>query len=213
MIRKELDYISLRAQNIGRLALLARHAAGAGREEGYAECFYELTHEAERLAVHARRLPLWDPAGQKTGEQLRGRILRESADVCASYTPQGWFRLRLPVLLPKRERVNRAYIFGLVWPVLREFFSSGNHARFGKSVIAFVHLYDRRRPARAVRDHDNIECNILTDMITGFLLPDDSPRRLDLYCTARVADADATEVFLIPTGDFILWLETYGEDL
>ena len=37
---------------------------------------------------------------------------------------------------------------------------------------------------RAYRDHDNIEVNMVTDIITLYLLPDDAPRRCaHYYCT------------------------------
>jgi len=73
-------------------------------------------------------------------------------------------------------------------------------------VLAYRHVYCRERPERAYRDHDNIEVNMVTDIITLYLLPDDAPRRCaHYYCSAAGAE-DQTEVYVIPTSRFPTWL-------
>lgn len=74
------------------------------------------------------------------------------------------------------------------------------------AVLAYRHVYCRERPERAYRDHDNIEVNMVTDIITLYLLPDDAPRRCaHYYCSAAGAE-DQTEVYVIPTSRFPTWL-------
>ena len=41
--------------------------------------------------------------------------------------------------------------------------------------MIFRHVYDRNRPEREYRDHDNIELNTVVDAIAMFFLVDDTP--------------------------------------
>ena len=78
--------------------------------------------------------------------------------------------------------------------------------RYRDSVLIYRHVYSRDRPERQKRDHDNIEVNMVTDIITLYLLPDDAPRRCaHYYCSAAGAE-DQTEVYVIPTSRFPTWL-------
>ena len=41
--------------------------------------------------------------------------------------------------------------------------------------MIFRHTYDRNRPEREYRDHDNIELNTVVDAVVMFFLVDDAP--------------------------------------
>ena len=94
---------------------------------------------------------------------------------------------------------------GILYPALRRYFAGKPPALYQNCVLAYRHVYCRERPERAYRDHDNIEVNMVTDIITLYLLPDDAPRRCAHYCSAAGAE-DQTEVYVIPTSRFPTWL-------
>ena len=71
------------------------------------------------------------------------------------FTREGWFSLRMPMLLPKKERGSAAFVRMLLLPALRRFFQGKPPVRISPCVLVFRHVYTRDRPDRALRDHDN----------------------------------------------------------
>ena len=133
--------------------------------------------------------------------------IREAVPVELGFTEQGWFCLRMPMLLPRKEKSSRSYLRGFLYPALEEFTAELEPIRFPNCVMIFRHVYDHRRPEREYRDHDNIELNAVVDALAMFLLPDDSPMRcLHYYCSAA-GTVERTEVYLVPRVEFQAWLE------
>lgn len=174
------------------------------------EISLELERQTETLALLGRALPLEvsDPETPMRSE----KIPAEAMDIRIGYTPEGWFRLEIPALLPKKSKSgNVNYIRAPLLTSLSAYFREHPHERFHKSVIAYRHVYDRRTPERRRRDHDNVEVNFVTDAVALFMLPDDSPAWCShFYCSAE-GDANRTEVYLVPHTDFERWLRLYGD--
>ena len=91
------------------------------------------------------------------------------------YARRGWFVLKIPALLPKKGTGSPIYIQQYLYPALRRYFDGKPPALYRNCVLAYRHVYQRNRPERAYRDHDNIEVNMVTDIVTLYLLPDDGP--------------------------------------
>ena len=53
-------------------------------------------------------------------ERLRSAI-RETGPVELGFTEQGWVCLRMPMLLPRKEKSSRSYLRGFLYPALEEF--------------------------------------------------------------------------------------------
>ena len=81
------------------------------------------------------------------------------------FTREGWFSLRMPMLLPKKERGSAAFVRMLLLPALRRFFQGKPPVRISPCVLVFRHVYARDRPDRVLRDHDNIETNMAADCV------------------------------------------------
>lgn len=90
-------------------------------------------------------------------------------------TKKGWLKLQMPILLPRKEKSSRSYIRGFLYPALEQFAFSRVKIRYRNCVLIFRHVYDRNRPEREYRDHDNIELNTVVDAIAMFFLVDDTP--------------------------------------
>ena len=86
--------------------------------------------------------------------------------------------------------------------------------RYENAVLIFRHVYNRDRPERQKRDHDNIEVNTVADAVALFVLADDSPAFCSHYYCSAEGTADYTQVYVVPRGDFPQWLrvETLMED-
>lgn len=159
---------------------------------------------SERIALIARSLPVY------TGHPDAGKLVREGLmeeiPVELGFTREGWFCLRMPMLLPRKEKTSRNYIRGYLYPALERFVREKGWIRYPDCVLIFRHIYDRKRPERYYRDHDNIELNTVVDAVSMFLLVDDTPMRCRHYYCSAAATNEHTEVYIVPKDDFPQWL-------
>jgi hypothetical protein len=168
------------------------------------ECAFDFAHETEELALLARSLPIY--TGHPQAQSRMQNALASWVQIETHFTPEHWFRLCLPALLPRKERGSPEYVRGLIYPAMKRFFDEEPRFRFPECVIVFKHVYDHARPEREYRDHDNIELNAVVDVIAQFVLDGDMPLRcFHFYCSAAGA-ADRTEVTVVPQSDFVRFL-------
>ena len=160
---------------------------------------------SEGVTLRVRSLP-GHTGHPMAREHLRSAI-REAVPVELGFTEQGWFCLRMPMLLPRKEKSSRSYLRGFLYPALEEFTAGLEPIRYPNCVMIFRHVYDHRRPEREYRDHDNIELNAVVDALAMFLLPDDSPMRCRHYYCSAAGIIERTEVYLVPRGEYQAWLE------
>ncbi len=202
-IRKSLQKITRLADDT---ALMADRAVS---QTELNELSLELERHTEKLALLCRALPL-DVGSQIIREQAE-QIPVDAMDIMIGYTPEGWFRLEIPALLPKKSKSgNVNYIRAPLLRALSTFFSANPRGDFCKSVIAYRHIYDRATPERRWRDHDNIEVNFVSDAVALFMLPDDSPQWCSHFYCSAAGDVNRTEVYVVPQTDFERWLRRYG---
>jgi len=62
---------------------------------------------------------------------------------------------------------------------------------------------------KSVRDHDNIETKKVLDVITAYLLVDDTGLLCSNFYTTTVGDNEQTEVYIVSKNDFEKWLKIY----
>ncbi len=158
----------------------------------------------EKTVLLARVLPAY--TGHPDAAKLTEQIMENTIPVEMGFTGQGWFCLRLPALLPKKEGGSAAYIRDFLYPAMRRFFAGKLPVSYPDCVLIFRHVYDQDRPERAWRDHDNIEVNIVADVIALYLLPDDAPPRCAHYYCSAAGPQERTEVYVIPCEDLGAWI-------
>lgn len=181
-----------------------RVLAEAGDLAGAYESAFAFAGRAEQMTLLARALPAY--TGHPKAAERTETLLQETVPVELGFTRKGWFCLRIPALLPKKERGSPSYIRDFLYPAMRRFFAGKLPATYPDSVLIFRHIYDRRRPERVWRDHDNIEVNLVADVVALYLLPDDAPRRCAHYYCSAAGDQDRTEVYVVPCDDLTAWL-------
>lgn len=164
----------------------------------------------EKAVLLARVLPVF------TGRPLAMRQVEDMIEQCIpvemGYTEKGWFCLRIPMLLPKKGGGSSEYIRQSLYLAMQRFFVGKVPASYPDCVLIYRHIYNKARPERAWRDHDNIELNTVTDIIALYLMPDDAPRRCaHFYCSAA-GEEDRTEVYVVPRGQFADWLCALNHD-
>lgn len=124
--------------------------------------------------------------------------MTETIPVEIGFTAEGWFALRIPALLPKKISGSADYIRSFLYPAMRSFFHDKFPVRYRDCVLVYRHVYDRNRPERRWRDHDNIEVNMVSDIIALYVLPDDTPAVCSHYYCSAAASDDRTEVYVVP---------------
>ena len=89
---------------------------------------------------------------------------------------------------------------------MMNFFMNKRPVRIDDCVLIYRHVYDKARPERRKRDHDNIEINIVSDIVALFVMPDDGPSVCSHYYCSAEGSNERTEVYVIPKPDFPVWL-------
>ena len=159
---------------------------------------------AESIALKTRALPVH--TGHPQADEMIREVLTGTVPVEMGFTEEGWFCLRMPILLPRKEKSSRSYLRGFLYPALERFAYGKPRIRYRNCVLIFRHVYDRNRPEREYRDHDNIELNTVVDAIAMFFLVDDTPLECCHYYCSTAGDDERTEVYIVPRADFEGWL-------
>lgn len=165
----------------------------------------EVEEVVEKSVLLARALPAY--TGSPQAVRKVEEIIRRTVPVEIGFTPEGWFSVRLPFILPKKESGSTDYIRSYLYPALKEFFKGKQPVKYTDCVIIFRHVYDRQRPERQYRDHDNFEINFVTDAIALYVLPDDNPMVCTHYYCSASSTIERTEVYIVPKKDFKQWLD------
>ena len=177
-------------------------------ENGEIKIAYELALKAantsEKLTLLARTLPAY--TGCPTAKDDMELQTAENIPVDIGFTVEGWFSIRIPALLPKKSEGSATYIRSYLYPVMRHFFSYVQPVKYSNCVLIFRHIYDRNRPERQYRDHDNIEVNMVADVVALYVMQDDAPLKCCHYYCSSAGEEDRTEVYVVPKDEFPNWL-------
>lgn len=157
----------------------------------------------EKTTLLTRVLPAY--TGNPNAAGLVEEIIAETIPVEMGFTAEGWFCLRMPTLLPKKQSGSTEYIRGYLVEAMKKFFAGKPRIRYRDCVLVFRHVYDKTRPEKLRRDHDNIEVNKVADIVAMHVLPDDNPSVCSHYYCSASASEERTEVYVVPKHDFPLW--------
>ena len=164
---------------------------------------------SEKIVNNARIMPI--ASGIPKIKDTLSEIIIEENDVKIRYTDDEWFYIKLPSLLPKKEKGDASYIRATLNSAMEKFFRSNERKKFMEQCVFIVkHNYSIERSEREYRDHDNIELNVIMDLVALYVLVDDSPMKCKHYYCSAVDITDSTEVFIVPSKDFIKWLNIYS---
>lgn len=123
----------------------------------------------------------------------------------AGYTKEGWFFFSMPRLPSfKSNSYSVTYLRDTLYTVFEHLFSSHKLERylFENCVLIFRNVYSGNDSKKAIRDNDNYEYKAVTNLLTTYFIPDDSPKYCDTFLCSVYGDEDATEVFIVPRREF-----------
>lgn len=172
-------------------------------EEAYRSAL-KLEETTEELVLLTRSLPVY--TGHPDAERDVRSVIKKVVPIEIGFTKLGWFCVKLPLLLPKKERGSGNYIRSILYPAFKDFFKNKASVRYEKCVLIYRHVYDKNRPERRKRDHDNIEINMVSDIVAMYVMPDDGPSVCSHYYLSVEGSSERTEVYVVPEDEFSIWL-------
>ncbi len=200
---KVLDKIDNGIKRMKELASAVRWYYEADDMQTAYEKSLHLEETSEKATLLTRVLPAY--TGRPSALDDVEKIVLDTIPVEIGFTAEGWFSLRIPALLPKKASGSADYIRSYLYPAMRKFFDGKPPVRYRDCVLIFRHVYDRSRSEKRLRDHDNIEINMVSDIVAMYVLPDDNPKVCSHYYCSASASEDRTEVYVVPKNDFPIW--------
>lgn len=160
----------------------------------------------ERMVLLTRSLPVCTgrPRVRDDVRAIESKVI----PIEIGYTGEGWFCVRIPALLPRKESGSADWLRFPLYHALQNFFAPERPcAFFDNCVLIYRHVYDRTTPTRRKRDHDNIEINMVSDAVALYVMSNDGPETCrHFYCSAE-GNAHRTEVYVVPKNEFMRWYE------
>lgn len=205
-----LHMLGLTEQKLSQLqkqAARVRLLCSADDNAAY-DAVLRLEEQAEKAVLLIRQLPVY--TGRPSAKADSEQVVLCSVPLGISFTPEGWFRLVIPALLPKKEHGSADYYRSLLYPAMQRFFQDRDPVRFSPCVLIFRHVYTADRPERRMRDHDNIEVNMVSDIVALYTMPDDKPSICSHFYCSVVGSSDRTEVYVVPAEDFPRWFAKHS---
>lgn len=126
----------------------------------------------------------------------------------------GILEIALPCLLPKRkQRQSTEFLIDPIYFTLSQYADSHPLPKFEHCVVCFSHIYSEDLPLRRVRDYDNLELKQLLDVISTFVMKDDTGLLCDAYNTTEIGESDCTRITVMDTNYFPEWLKKRKKSL
>ncbi len=210
-LASETEHLLAEARNL--VACYTRSRAEAGYDS-FTDMVLEASKTGERLTEKLRRLSLEVVLDGRKYEQYQSELVRiHGIEVSFS---DGILEVTAPVLVPHRKGSYTDYLYKPLytafWQWCRKRRGEGKEVpEFQKCTVCFLHHYDRELPFGRVRDHDNMEEKHVLDVIANFFLASDGGLDADTYHITRMADRDATRIFVMDAEKFPLWVGASGQ--
>ena len=158
---------------------------------------------AERIACRLRHL-LYATTSVTRDEYLTSAAVMQGIEIRSE---GGILEITLPCLHPKRkQQQSTEYLLDPFTAALGQYVKSNPMPRLRHCVVCFSLIYSRDLPERRVRDYDNLELKQLLDVISTFIMADDSGLLCDAYNTTELGEQDCTCISVMDQKSFSEWL-------
>ena len=119
----------------------------------------------------------------------------------------GIMEITIPCLLPKRkQRQGTEFLLDPLYFALNSYADKNSVPKFRHCVVCFSHIYNKELPTRRIRDYDNIELKQILDIVSTYIMVDDSELLCDAYNTTELGDTDCTVISVMDKDRFPDWL-------
>jgi len=160
---------------------------------------------AEKIACRMRHL-IYSGTTIKKSDYMNSAAVMHGIEI--SYE-DNIFEITLPCLLPKRkQRQSTEFLIDPIYFALDQYTNHHRVPKFKYCVVCFSHIYNRELAARRMCDYDNLELKQILDVISTFIMIDDTGLLCDAYNTTELGDTDCTKVSIMDKDSFPEWLES-----
>lgn len=154
---------------------------------------------AEKIACRLRHL-IYSSTTIRKGDYLTSAAAVHGIEVVYENEV---LEVTLPGLLPKRkQRQSAEFLLDPFYFALDQYAKEHPMPRFRDCVVCFTQVYDRDLPTRRIRDYDNLEEKQLLDVLSSFVMADDTGLLCDAYNTAEFGERDCTRICIMEKSDF-----------
>ena len=165
---------------------------------------------AEKIACRLRHL-IYSSTTIRKGDYLTSAGIVHGIEVVYE---DGVLEVTLPGLLPKRkQRQNTEFLLDPFYFSLEQYAKEHPMPRFSDCVVCFTQVYDQCLPTRRIRDYDNLEEKQLLDVLSTFVMADDTGLLCDAYNTAALGEKDCTRISVMEKKRFPAWLAEHENTL
>lgn len=113
------------------------------------------------------------------GEYLQSASVAQGISIAYE---NGVLEVTLPGLLPKRrQRQSSEFLLDPLYFALEQYAKEQPLPHYRNCVVCFAQVYDQTLPTRRVRDYDNLEEKQLLDLLSTFVMADDTGLLCDAY--------------------------------
>ena len=145
---------------------------------------------AERIACRLRHL-IYSSTSIQKGEYLQSASVAQGISIAYE---NGVLEVTLPGLLPKRrQRQSSEFLLDPLYFALEQYAKEQPLPHYRNCVVCFAQVYDQTLPTRRVRDYDNLEEKQLLDLLSTFVMADDTGLLCDAYNTTELGEQDCTK--------------------
>ena len=174
----------------------------------YPENYEKLSTDAallgELITCRLRHL-IYGTTTVKKSEYLTSAGVIQGIDIKCE---DGILEITLPCLLPKRkQRRSTEFLIDPLYFTLSSYVCNHKVPHFKDCVVCFAHVYDESIPSSRISDYDNLELKQLLDVVSSFVMLDDSGLLCDAYNTTEWGTTDCTRMTIMPKERFPKWLE------
>lgn len=120
---------------------------------------------------------------------------------------EGVLEITLPCLLPKRkQRQSTEFLIDPLYFTLSQYADSHQLPKYKHCVVCFSHIYSEESASRKVRDYDNLELKQLLDVLSTYIMEDDTGLLVDAYNTTEIGKTDCTRISVMNKERFARWI-------
>ena len=126
---------------------------------------------AERIACRLRHL-IYSSTTIRKGDYLKSASVMHGITI--TYENEV-LAVTLPSLLPKRrQRQSAEFLLDPLYFALEQYAKENTLPHYRECVVCFAQVYDQALPTRRVRDYDNLEEKQILDLLSSFVMADDT---------------------------------------
>ena len=143
--QKALDKIDAKIQELHEQAFSVRRSYQDGNIKQAYESALRLEEVSEKTVLLTRALPAY--TGNPKARLETENLIKLSIPIEIGFTEEGWFSLRIPALLPKKDAGSADYIRSSLYLAMREFFLDSQPVRYndgGLYTVIYMPETDRK---------------------------------------------------------------------